>query len=305
MFDLRVKTMDAYGQPIILLLGPLDPATTKVHQVKVLVNEHRPLPHTYHQAFQLRDFANPSVVLKDARTLASYGLGEEDEAAGMGVMEEEEDPRLHDMLFVMPRRRRDHVGETACAKNVVCCDDRVSQEEYTALLDDLVYELDTGVSQGGKVGYPPLRPPRKSSLDEMYESRAEKASNRATRPKKTAAEVRIINDRKRAADKAASADEQEELLEWLRGELKRKQVGSSRLMSSMDEDRSGSATLKEFMNGLLMVHINVRRNVCVRVCVCVCVCVYVEACVCVQLAKSCMVSLPVCTVMCTVSAVQE
>ena len=261
MFELRVKTMDADGQPIILLLGPLDPATTKVHQVKTLVNEHRPLPQTYHQAFQLRDFANPSVVLKDARTLASYGLGEEDEAAGMGMEEEGGGAvPLHDTLFVMPRRRRDHVGETACAKNVVCCDDRVSQEEYTALLDDLVYELDTGVTQGGKVGYPPLRPPRKNSLDEMYESRAEKASNRAARPKKTAAEVRIINDRKRAADKAASADEQEELLAWLRGELQRKQVGSSRLMASMDEDRSGSATLKEFMNGLLMVHINVRRR---------------------------------------------
>jgi len=59
----------------------------------------------------------------------------------------------------------------------------------------------------------------------------------------------------------ANADEdRRQLLGWLQGTLRRKRVGSSRLMGLMDDNRSGSATYNEFANGLAGVDIDLVRE---------------------------------------------
>ena len=52
----------------------------------------------------------------------------------------------------------------------------------------------------------------------------------------------------------------EGLLAWLRGELRRKRVGSSRLMGFMDNDRSGTATFNEFSGGLTAANFALKRD---------------------------------------------
>ena len=52
----------------------------------------------------------------------------------------------------------------------------------------------------------------------------------------------------------------EGLLAWLRRELKRKRVGSSRLMGCMDDNRSGTASFNEFAAGLGAVNFDLERE---------------------------------------------
>ena len=52
----------------------------------------------------------------------------------------------------------------------------------------------------------------------------------------------------------------EELLGWLRRELRRRGVGSSQLMSLMDNDRSGTATFNEFSGGLTAANFALKRD---------------------------------------------
>ena len=52
----------------------------------------------------------------------------------------------------------------------------------------------------------------------------------------------------------------EGLLTWLRRELKRKRVGSSRLMGCMDDNRSGTASFNEFAAGLGAVDFDLERD---------------------------------------------
>jgi hypothetical protein len=52
----------------------------------------------------------------------------------------------------------------------------------------------------------------------------------------------------------------EGLLAWLQGELRRKRVGSSRLMGFMDDNRSGTASFKEFATGLSAVDFDLKRD---------------------------------------------
>ena len=57
-------------------------------------------------------------------------------------------------------------------------------------------------------------------------------------------------------DSGATVDEErEQLVGWLRAELARRKVGSSRLMGLMDNDRSGTASFQEFQHGLECVDV--------------------------------------------------
>ena len=62
---------------------------------------------------------------------------------------------------------------------------------------------------------------------------------------------------RRAAGGGAS---REELLRWLKQELIRRQVGSSQLMSLMDNDRSGTATFSEFSGGLTAANFTLKHD---------------------------------------------
>ena len=58
----------------------------------------------------------------------------------------------------------------------------------------------------------------------------------------------------------SSTASREELLGWLKRELKRRGVGSSQLMSLMDNDRSGTATFNEFSSGLTAANFDLTRD---------------------------------------------
>ena len=51
----------------------------------------------------------------------------------------------------------------------------------------------------------------------------------------------------------------EQLLSWLSVELLRKRIGSARLMGLMDENRSGTISLREFEVGLEHVDVDMER----------------------------------------------
>ena len=55
-------------------------------------------------------------------------------------------------------------------------------------------------------------------------------------------------------------EERLQLLGWLKGEIKRRRIGSSRLLGLMDQDRSVSASLNEFTAGLKGVDIDLERE---------------------------------------------
>ena len=60
------------------------------------------------------------------------------------------------------------------------------------------------------------------------------------------------------ADSGATAEEEsEQLVGWLRAELARRKVGSSRLMGLMDNDRSSTASFQEFQHGLECVDVRI------------------------------------------------
>jgi hypothetical protein len=58
----------------------------------------------------------------------------------------------------------------------------------------------------------------------------------------------------------SSTASRDELLGWLKRELKRRNVGASQLMSLMDNDRSGTATFNEFSGGLTAVNFDLTRD---------------------------------------------
>ena len=55
-------------------------------------------------------------------------------------------------------------------------------------------------------------------------------------------------------------EERLQLLGWLKGEIKRRRIGASRLMGLMDDNRSVSASLNEFTAGLKGVDIDLERE---------------------------------------------
>lgn len=55
------------------------------------------------------------------------------------------------------------------------------------------------------------------------------------------------------------SDDRDALLSWLQRELRRRRIGSSRLMGLMDDNRSASASFNEFTNGLAAVDIDLER----------------------------------------------
>ena len=59
---------------------------------------------------------------------------------------------------------------------------------------------------------------------------------------------------------SAVADERRQLLEWLKRELKRRRIGSYRLLGLMDHNRTNSASLNEFTLGLQLVGIGLERE---------------------------------------------
>ena len=58
----------------------------------------------------------------------------------------------------------------------------------------------------------------------------------------------------------SSTASRDELLGWLKRELKRRNVGASQLMSLMDNDRSGTATFNEFSGGLTAANFDLTRD---------------------------------------------
>ena len=59
---------------------------------------------------------------------------------------------------------------------------------------------------------------------------------------------------------ASAEEDRGHLLSWLKSTLRRKRVGSSRLMGLMDDNRSGGATYNEFVTGLAAVDIDLVRG---------------------------------------------
>ena len=59
---------------------------------------------------------------------------------------------------------------------------------------------------------------------------------------------------------ASAEEDRGQLLSWLKSTLRRKRVGSSRLMGLMDDNRSGGATYNEFVTGLAAVDIDLVRE---------------------------------------------
>ena len=59
-------------------------------------------------------------------------------------------------------------------------------------------------------------------------------------------------------------EDPEQVIAWFRKELKRKHIGASRLLSLMDNDRSGSATMNEFCSGLQSFNFDLDRRTYMR-----------------------------------------